>query len=247
MGDPIAAPVREFKSKVGGNNSCEFCGNRRSKTKRGSFCKACKRVYTVNGINSTIAQHDALSSCNPHGKSSHDIWQLENTVTAAARDSAVKQWAHMVCTLWMPGTRCLNFETMGVFDVSGVTVSNRKMVSWLTRWCELLLYLLIEQQFIWDLCLSSSRLSLAIGRGFFFLETGYSYVTSQSVFLLWFTTYASCDSKDFKKWAFKSSTLLLIVAGLLHMQAEGWCLYKMPFAHMLHSFSCVVCPWKGRP
>lgn len=111
--------------------------------------------------------------------------------------------------------------------------------------CELLLYLLIEQQFIWDLCLSSSRLSLAIGRGFFFLETGYSYVTSQSVILLWFTMYATCDSKDFKKWTFKSRTLLLIVAGLLHMQAEGWCLYKMPFAHMLHSFSCVVCPWKG--
>lgn len=148
MGDSFATPVRELKSKVGGNNSCEFCGNRKSKTKRGSFCKACKKVYTVNGINSTIAQHDAPSSCNPHGKSSHDIWQLENTVTAAARDSAVKQWAHMVCTLWMPGTRCLNFETMGVFDVSGVTVSNRKVVSWLTRWCELLLYLLIGQQFI---------------------------------------------------------------------------------------------------
>ncbi|CAM6105213.1 unnamed protein product [Calypogeia fissa] len=51
-----------------------------------------------------------------------------NSVSSGLLDSTVVQWVHMVCALWMPGTRCQNNSTMGVFDVSGVTLSRRKMV-----------------------------------------------------------------------------------------------------------------------
>lgn len=51
-----------------------------------------------------------------------------NTVSSGLLDSTVVQWVHMVCALWMPGTRCLNFGTMGVFDVSGVSQARRKLV-----------------------------------------------------------------------------------------------------------------------
>ncbi|KAI3512315.1 hypothetical protein L1887_19630 [Cichorium endivia] len=42
-----------------------------------------------------------------------------NSVTAGVFDSTVKQWVHMVCGLWTPGTRCPNVDTMSTFDVSG--------------------------------------------------------------------------------------------------------------------------------
>lgn len=56
-------------------------------------------------------------------------WRQSNTVWNIARDPGAKQWVHMVCSLWMPGTRCLNMGTMGVFDVSGVTTARRRAVS----------------------------------------------------------------------------------------------------------------------
>lgn len=42
-----------------------------------------------------------------------------NSVTSGFIDSTVKQWVHMVCGLWTPGTRCPNVDTMSAFDVSG--------------------------------------------------------------------------------------------------------------------------------
>lgn len=44
---------------------------------------------------------------------------LYNSITAGVLDSTVKQWVHMVCGLWTPGTRCPNVNTMSAFDVSG--------------------------------------------------------------------------------------------------------------------------------
>ncbi|PON71299.1 Methyltransferase [Parasponia andersonii] len=43
----------------------------------------------------------------------------DNSITAGLLDSTTKQWVHMVCGLWTPGTRCPNVDTMSAFDVSG--------------------------------------------------------------------------------------------------------------------------------
>ncbi|KAJ8751794.1 hypothetical protein K2173_025981 [Erythroxylum novogranatense] len=47
--------------------------------------------------------------------------KVHNSITAGFLDSTVKQWVHMVCGLWTPGTRCPNVDTMNAFDVSGVS------------------------------------------------------------------------------------------------------------------------------
>ncbi|CAK7353818.1 unnamed protein product [Dovyalis caffra] len=47
--------------------------------------------------------------------------KVHNSITAGVLDSAVKQWVHMVCGLWTPGTRCPNVDTMSAFDVSGAS------------------------------------------------------------------------------------------------------------------------------
>ncbi|XP_024514948.1 uncharacterized protein LOC9649438 [Selaginella moellendorffii] len=59
--------------------------------------------------------------------SAREIEEVSNTITASVSDPSVAQWVHMVCALWMPGTRCLNLGTMGMFDVSGVSVSRRRL------------------------------------------------------------------------------------------------------------------------
>ncbi|XP_071719838.1 uncharacterized protein [Rutidosis leptorrhynchoides] len=43
---------------------------------------------------------------------------VTNSVIAGFFNSSVKQWVHMVCGLWTPGTRCPNVNTMSAFDVS---------------------------------------------------------------------------------------------------------------------------------
>ncbi|XP_007011788.2 PREDICTED: uncharacterized protein LOC18587744 [Theobroma cacao] len=53
---------------------------------------------------------------------------LYNSVTAGVLDSTVKQWVHMVCGLWTPGTRCPNVDTMSAFDVSGVSRKRENVV-----------------------------------------------------------------------------------------------------------------------
>ncbi|XVF89362.1 hypothetical protein PTKIN_Ptkin19aG0124300 [Pterospermum kingtungense] len=51
-----------------------------------------------------------------------------NSVTAGVHDPTVKQWVHMVCGLWTPGTRCPNVDTMSAFDVSGVSYARENVV-----------------------------------------------------------------------------------------------------------------------
>eukprot|EP00250_Pteridium_aquilinum_P012252 c20600_g1_i1 orf=802-6423(+) len=51
-----------------------------------------------------------------------------NSVADGINDPTVTQWVHVVCALWMPGTRCINVETMAAFDVSGVASAPRKWV-----------------------------------------------------------------------------------------------------------------------
>uniref|UniRef100_A0A2P2LDD9 Uncharacterized protein LOC105637593 n=2 Tax=Rhizophora mucronata TaxID=61149 RepID=A0A2P2LDD9_RHIMU len=47
--------------------------------------------------------------------------KVHNSITAGVDDYTIKQWVHMVCGLWTPGTRCPNVDTMSAFDVSGVS------------------------------------------------------------------------------------------------------------------------------
>lgn len=58
-----------------------------------------------------------------------DNLKVHNSITAGLHDSTVKQWVHMVCGLWTPGTRCPNVDTMSAFDVSGVSRPKENMVS----------------------------------------------------------------------------------------------------------------------
>lgn len=51
-----------------------------------------------------------------------------NSVIAGVLDPSVKQWVHMVCGLWTPGTRCPNVNTMSAFDVSGVSRGRENVV-----------------------------------------------------------------------------------------------------------------------
>ncbi|XP_060673473.1 uncharacterized protein LOC107421144 isoform X3 [Ziziphus jujuba] len=47
--------------------------------------------------------------------------KVHNSITVGLLDSTTKQWVHMVCALWTPGTRCPNVDTMSAFDVSGAS------------------------------------------------------------------------------------------------------------------------------
>ncbi|XP_040973161.1 uncharacterized protein [Gossypium hirsutum] len=51
-----------------------------------------------------------------------------NSVIAGVLDPSEKQWVHMVCGLWTPGTRCPNVNTMSAFDVSGVSRGRENVV-----------------------------------------------------------------------------------------------------------------------
>ncbi|KAI7993840.1 Histone-lysine N-methyltransferase trr [Camellia lanceoleosa] len=62
-------------------------------------------------------QLDSVKS-SPHSSSN---LKVNNSITAGVLDSTVKQWVHMVCGLWTPGTRCPNVDTMSAFDVSGAS------------------------------------------------------------------------------------------------------------------------------
>ena len=56
-------------------------------------------------------------------------FKVDNSVTAGLLDSTAKQWVHMVCGLWTPGTRCPNVDTMSAFDVSGASRPRADVVS----------------------------------------------------------------------------------------------------------------------
>ncbi|MCO5562255.1 hypothetical protein L7F22_015880 [Adiantum nelumboides] len=60
--------------------------------------------------------------------SQEELKVARNIVADGIEDPTVTQWVHVVCALWMPGTRCINVETMAAFDVSGVASSARRSV-----------------------------------------------------------------------------------------------------------------------
>ncbi|PSS11185.1 Histone-lysine N-methyltransferase [Actinidia chinensis var. chinensis] len=57
--------------------------------------------------------------CVKNSACSSSNLNMHNSITAGVTDSTIKQWVHMVCGLWTPGTRCPNVNTMSAFDVSG--------------------------------------------------------------------------------------------------------------------------------
>lgn len=116
----LSACIKEKhpKDRLSTANNSEMCSCDRSKVD-GSCCKTC-----VKENPKAWSSADFL-----HEKGLQEDWKSNNTVTALLKDSGAKQWAHIVCSLWLPGTRCLNVGTMGVFDVSGVAISYRKSVS----------------------------------------------------------------------------------------------------------------------
>lgn len=58
---------------------------------------------------------------------------VHNSIISGLFDPTVKQWVHMVCGLWTPGTRCPNVDTMSAFDVSGVSHLREYMVCYICK------------------------------------------------------------------------------------------------------------------
>ncbi|XP_056694630.1 uncharacterized protein [Spinacia oleracea] len=58
---------------------------------------------------------------------------VHNSIISGLFDPTVKQWVHMVCGLWTPGTRCPNVDTMSAFDVSGVSLLKDYMVCYICK------------------------------------------------------------------------------------------------------------------
>ncbi|GFZ08330.1 hypothetical protein Acr_20g0001380 [Actinidia rufa] len=57
--------------------------------------------------------------CVKNSACSSSNFNMHNSIIAGVLDSTIKQWVHMICGLWTPGTRCPNVNTMSAFDVSG--------------------------------------------------------------------------------------------------------------------------------
>ncbi|XP_076957664.1 uncharacterized protein LOC143633199 [Bidens hawaiensis] len=78
----------------------------------------------------------ASSVCDPMVKNSSypaNDKVVINSVTSGTFDPTVKQWVHMVCGLWTPGTRCPNVDTMSAFDVSGACFPKENVCSMCKR------------------------------------------------------------------------------------------------------------------
>ncbi|XP_020536500.2 uncharacterized protein LOC105637593 isoform X1 [Jatropha curcas] len=82
-------------------------------------------------VRPTNIEPSTSTICNMDVQNQSDILQsslcrvsnlkVHTSITAGVLDSNVKQWVHMVCGLWTPGTRCPNVDTMSAFDVSGIS------------------------------------------------------------------------------------------------------------------------------
>ncbi|KAL2489541.1 uncharacterized protein Fot_42833 [Forsythia ovata] len=80
---------------------------------------------SVTASNKNLSKHLDIvdnSSSSPFNS------MLQNSITAGVLDSTVKQWVHVVCGLWTPGTRCPNVDSMNAFDVSGALSSKENVV-----------------------------------------------------------------------------------------------------------------------
>ena len=127
-GGPTGSHVKKMETKVKECESCD-CEEPRDDS---SVCKVCQKDGPEPGRNGGIVAKRAERGA--HAGLGREDRRRNSTVASIVKDAGAKQWAHMVCTLWMPGTRCLNMGTMGVFDVSGVTASRRKAVSGRVCW-----------------------------------------------------------------------------------------------------------------
>uniref|UniRef100_A0A5B7B2P3 Uncharacterized protein n=1 Tax=Davidia involucrata TaxID=16924 RepID=A0A5B7B2P3_DAVIN len=79
------------------------------------------RHVNVESSSTAVGKMDPQKQLDSVKNSSYSSSNLkvDNSITAGVLDSTVKQWVHMVCGLWTPGTRCPNVDTMSAFDVSG--------------------------------------------------------------------------------------------------------------------------------
>ncbi|GMI95088.1 hypothetical protein HRI_003178100 [Hibiscus trionum] len=112
MGTSSAENMVDDQSPVAGNELCNL---------------QCKDL----GLSRTaLWKKDVQNGLNVIENSSCSVSKLNvyNSVTAGVLDPSVKQWVHMVCGLWTPGTRCPNVNTMSAFDVSGVSRARENVV-----------------------------------------------------------------------------------------------------------------------
>lgn len=86
-----------------------------------SYCIS--RHRNIESSGSAVWKMDLQNKLDAIHNSSCCVSKLKvhNSITAGVLDSNVKQWVHMVCGLWTPGTRCPNVDTMSAFDVSDVS------------------------------------------------------------------------------------------------------------------------------
>ncbi|XP_010541594.1 PREDICTED: uncharacterized protein LOC104815012 [Tarenaya hassleriana] len=102
----------------------------------GNNCALIPRGSVIKGVSADVLRPDSAEQSTPtlmktdafnHSESYDSIegdirhLRMLNSLIEGLTDSSVKQWVHMVCGLWMPGTRCPNVHTMSAFDVSGVS------------------------------------------------------------------------------------------------------------------------------
>jgi hypothetical protein len=127
-GGPTGMHAKKMETKM---RECESCDCQEPRDES-SICKVCQKDSPEPGSSGGNVARRAEKGAN--ASSGREDWRRINTVGSIVKDAGAKQWAHMVCTLWMPGTRCLNMGTMGVFDVSGVATSRRKAVSGRICW-----------------------------------------------------------------------------------------------------------------
>ncbi|XP_061376429.1 uncharacterized protein LOC133318449 isoform X2 [Gastrolobium bilobum] len=86
------------------------------------------RLENVDKSTTDLLKVEMPTNHIQHTLYSGTYFKVHNSVTAGVFDTTVKQWIHMVCGLWTPGTRCPNVDTMNAFDVSGVSCPRADVV-----------------------------------------------------------------------------------------------------------------------
>ncbi|XP_017430072.1 uncharacterized protein LOC108337982 isoform X4 [Vigna angularis] len=115
--------------------SCEFFGKEiyafpSSKAGQESVLKT-----KIHDTSTDLVKVQISTNHMQHTLTSLSNFKVHNSITAGVLDPTVKQWIHMVCGLWTPGTRCPNVDTMSAFDVSGVARPRADVVcSICNRW-----------------------------------------------------------------------------------------------------------------
>ncbi|KAJ8461757.1 hypothetical protein OPV22_034683 [Ensete ventricosum] len=96
--------------------------------------KVSKTSYSIKSVHSESTENEFF---NPSSMQTNfteskicmmEKFQTHNSITAGVLDPSTKQWVHMVCGLWTPGTRCPNVDTMSTFDVSGASPAKKNIV-----------------------------------------------------------------------------------------------------------------------